>query len=224
MPCSRWAMPHTRASARRIASPRCGGTISTAPSPPKRDGIGSGAHRFFAAPIAIAATKFTVLCAPAATCCVEPTTSVTASSQSSRAGRYRSTSKVAVASGSGGRPAKKPAPGGFAAGSLIAAGSRRRRRPASGREYRAAQAGSRPSSRDCAAAGAPASSRGPLGGGTSMDVVVWTSWLWVVFFGAAFVLVVRRAHWALILGLVGLGAVNLAYQSQNWDSDLADLF
>ena len=87
MPWSRQAAPRTRASAWRMACWCCGGTISTAPSPPNRKGIDSGAHRFLAAAMAIAATKFTVLCRPSAMAWVEPTMSVSASDQSSGAGR-----------------------------------------------------------------------------------------------------------------------------------------
>ncbi len=58
-----------------------------------------------------------------------------------------------------------------------------------------------------------------------MDFIVWSSWLWVVFFGAAYVLLLRRtAHWALVLGLAGLGTVNLVYQLPNWDPALGDVF
>jgi hypothetical protein len=57
-----------------------------------------------------------------------------------------------------------------------------------------------------------------------MDVVVWSSWLWVVFFVAAYVLLIRRTgHWALILGLAGLGVVNLAYQLPNWDAEFGEV-
>lgn len=51
------------------------------------------------------------------------------------------------------------------------------------------------------------------------------SWLWVAYFVAAYVLLVRRVgHWAVLLGLVGLGFVNLAYQLPRWEPELADVF
>ena len=106
-PNSRWAKPRTRASATRAAPAWCGGTITTDPSPPKRKGTGVGAQRFFNAPMAMAATKFTVLCLPLVMASVESTMSVTTSTQSFGAGRYFEVSNVSAARSSRGKAAKK---------------------------------------------------------------------------------------------------------------------
>ena len=80
---SRAAMPRTRASSVRAFVAYSGGTMTTAPSPPNRNGIRIGAQRFRSAAMPVAATKLTVLCRPLAMAPVESTMSVTATSQSS---------------------------------------------------------------------------------------------------------------------------------------------
>lgn len=57
-----------------------------------------------------------------------------------------------------------------------------------------------------------------------MDGYSISSWLWVAYFGVAYVLLVRRAgHWAIVLGLFGLGFVSLAYQLPRWLPEAEDL-
>ncbi len=104
--------PRARASSTRARSMHVGGTSTTAPSPPNRKGMRTGAQRCRRPAMPMAATKLTVLWSPLAIAPVESTMSVTASAQSPGAGRQPSGSKVSRSLASRGSSAKKPAAGG----------------------------------------------------------------------------------------------------------------